>query len=112
MNIVNPIKGGKIPLDYSMLNTGHPGITSKTIGTLQVVSFLVFLPENVSWVHFAHLYAPYDVTAMTMTHLVVGHTLRYTVSKFEANWTNGVEDTATFVSYPSPVFPILTIIST
>ena len=41
--------------------------TWKTIGTLQVVSFLVFLPENVSWVCFMHPYAPCDIiTAKTM----------------------------------------------
>ena len=44
-----------------MQDTGHPG---KTIGTLQVVSFLVFLPENASWIHFVHPYAPCDVITM------------------------------------------------
>ena len=33
--------------------------------------------------------------------LVVGHTLRYTVSKFGGNWTNGSQDTAIFVPPPS-----------
>ena len=50
MNIVSPIKGGKIPLGYSMLDTGHPGkhsgntpgdIQENTQETLQVVSFFV-----------------------------------------------------------------------
>ena len=57
------MKGGKIPLDYSMLDTGHPG---KHLGTLQVVSFLAFLPENVPGVCFVHLYAPCDIIAMKM----------------------------------------------
>ena len=43
-----------------MQDTGHPG---NTIETLQVVSFLVFLPENVSWVSFAHPYTPHDIIA-------------------------------------------------
>ena len=58
MNIVSPIKGGKIPLGYSILDTGHPG---KHSGTLQVVSFHgfnAFLPENASVVHFVHLCSP------------------------------------------------------
>ena len=33
-------------------------------------------------------------------HLVVGHTLMYTLSKFEVKWTDGSWDTAIFVSYP------------
>ena len=41
---------------------------------------------------------------MKMMHLMVGHTLMYTVSKFEVNQTDGSRDTAIFVSYPSPVF--------
>ena len=35
-------------------------------------------------------------------HLVVGHTLRYTVSKFGVNGTNGSRDTAIFVPPPQP----------
>ena len=33
---------------------------------LQVVSFLVFLPENASGMHFAHLYMPHDVITVKM----------------------------------------------
>ena len=35
----------------------------KHLGTLQVVSFLAFLPENVSGINFVHLYAPCDIIA-------------------------------------------------
>ena len=63
MNLVSPIKGGKIPLDYSMLDIGHPG---KHLGTLQVVSIIAFLPENASWICFMHLYAPCDIIATKM----------------------------------------------
>ena len=45
-------------------------------------------------------------------HLVVGHTLMYTLPKFEVNRTNGFWDTSIFVSYPSPWISIVTIIST
>ena len=88
---------------------GHP---EKTIGTLQVVSFLVFLPENISWVHFMHLYAPCDVIIIKTTPPMVEHNPSYIVSNSKANWMDGSRDTAIFVSYPSPAFPNLTIIST
>ena len=46
-----------------MQDTGHPG---NTIETLQVVSFLPFLPENPSGICFVHLYAPCDMTTVKM----------------------------------------------
>ena len=60
-------KGEKIPLDYSMLDTGHPG---KHLGTLQVVSIFAFLPKNIPGVHFMHLYAPHDIIAMKVMLLI------------------------------------------
>ena len=46
-------------------------------------------------------------------HLVVGHTLKYIVSKNEVNWTDSSRDIDIFVSYPLlKISPILTIIST
>ena len=46
-------------------------------------------------------------------YLVVGHTLKYIVSKNEVNWTDGSRDIDIFVSYPLlKISPILTIIST
>ena len=60
-----------------MQDTGHPGITPGCI-------FPCFLPENPSGVHFMYLYAPHDIFATKMMH-----TLRYTVSKIEANQTDG-----------------------
>ena len=45
--------------------------------------------------------------AQKWCYLVVGHTLIYTVFKFELNWTDGFWDTAIFVS--SPYFSDLTI---
>ena len=50
--------------------------------------------------NFVHLYAPHYVIAQIWRHLVVGHTLRYTVSKFGVNRTNGSQDTAIFVPHP------------
>ena len=64
MNIVSPIKGGKIPLDYSMLDTGHPGITSEHNRNTPGCIFPCFLLENPSWVHFLHPYAPHDIIAI------------------------------------------------
>ena len=37
---------------------------------------------------------------------MVGHTFRYTVSKFGVNWTNGSRDTAIFVPPPSCSYSI------
>ena len=58
---------------------------------------------------FVHPYAPHDVIVWKQCHLVVGHTLTNTLSKFEANQTDSSWDIDIFVSSP-PVFPILTII--
>ena len=60
MNIVSPIKGGKIPLGYSMLDTGHPG---KHSGITPGCIFPCFLPEK----HpnaFSHPCMPHDIIAM------------------------------------------------
>ena len=86
MNFVSPIKGGKIPLGYSMLDTGHPG---KHSGITPGCIFPCFLPEDVPPCVLCTCVHPCDVTAMKMTHPVVGHSLRYTVFKFEADQTNG-----------------------
>ena len=54
------------------------------IYTLQVESFLVcgvFEVRKTSGMHFAHLCGPHDVIG----HLVIGHTLTYTLYKFEVN---------------------------
>ena len=51
------------------------------------------------------LCAPCDIIGIQWCHLVVGHTLIYILSKFEANQTNSSQDTAIFVSYP----PVLLI---
>ena len=56
-----------------------------------------------------HPYAPYDVLLQKQCHLVIGHTLTYTLSKFEVNWTDSSWDISIFVSYPL-FFPNLTII--
>ena len=53
-----------------LCRTGQPRETLQdTIRTLQVVSFLgflPFLPKNASGMHFAHLYAPCDITTTKM----------------------------------------------
>ena len=61
-----------------MQDTGHPGITPGCI-------FPCFLPENVPLMHFVTLMHPMMSSLQKRCHLVVGHTLRYTVSKNEAN---------------------------
>ena len=52
--------------------------------------------------HFVHLCAPCDVIGAKMMHLVVGHILGYTASKFDVNQTNSSWDGAIFVP-PPPV---------
>ena len=69
----------------AMQDTGHPG---KTIGTLQVVSLLVFLPENHPNAFCAPVCTPMTSLPQKQCHLVVGHTLMHTLSKFEANGTD------------------------
>ena len=90
--------------------TGNPG---NTIGTLQVVSFLVigvFKPEKHPGCNLHTCTYPVMLLLWKWCHLVVGHTLTYTLSKFEVNWTEGSWDISPFVSYPLPGFPNLTII--
>ena len=82
-----------------MLDTGHPG---KHSGITPGCIFPCFLPENVPPICFAHSCAPCDV----ITTKMVGHTLKYIVSKHEVNWTNGSRDIDTFVSPLSLNFPI------
>ena len=57
----------KIPLDYSYVGLDIQEKHFRThLGTLQVVSFLAFLPflpENASGRHFMHLYTPHDIIA-------------------------------------------------
>ena len=60
MNIVSLIKGGKIPLGYSMLDTGHPG---KHSGITPGCIFPCFLPENIPQC-ILHTHAhPHDIAA-------------------------------------------------
>ena len=57
----------KIPLDYSYAGWDIQEKHFRThLGTLQVVSFLAFLPENASGMHFVLLYAPHDVIAVAI----------------------------------------------
>ena len=58
----------KIPLDYSYAGLDIQEKHFRThLGTLQVVSFLAFLPENASGMHSTHLYAPCDIIDMKTT---------------------------------------------
>ena len=79
----------KILLDYSYAGLDIQEKYFKTIGTLQVVSFLVFLPENESGICFMHLLHPVMSLLQTQCHLVVGHTPSYIASNFEANPIDG-----------------------
>ena len=45
-------------------------------------------------------HAPDDIIGTKTTNLVVGHTLLYTVSKFEVNWTNCSRVIDNFVHHP------------
>ena len=80
--------------------------------TLQVVSFLVFCQKTHSgYVSCTHLH-PVTSLPWKQCHLVVGHTLRYIMFNFGANWTDS-SWVDFFVPYPSPwISSILTIIST
>ena len=69
-----------------MQDTGHPG---KHLGTLQIVSIFAFLPQNVPPIVSCTCVHPYDVIAANMMPLMVGHTLKYIVSKSEVNQTDG-----------------------
>ena len=112
------MKGG-MNCEYELdihLNRPTKGITQETLRntlwdysyTLQVVSFLVFWPEKHLWcISCTHAH-PVTSSGWKWHQLVVGHTITYTLSKFEVNQTNGSWDISTFVS--SPVFPNLTII--
>ena len=53
-----------------------------------------------------HLCIFHDITITCQQ--VVGHTLTYTLSTFEANWINGSWDISTFVSSPCffPIWPL------
>ena len=91
-----------------MLDIGHPGTPQET---LQVVSFLVFLPEKHLGCILCTCTRPMTSSPQKWCHIVVGHIPSYIVSNSEANRTDGSWDTAIFVSYPSPwIFPNLTII--
>ena len=59
---------------------------------------MLFQARKTPTMCFAHPYALHDIIAAKMMHLVVGHTLRYTVSNFGVNRTYGSQDTAIFVS--------------
>ena len=93
---------GENTTGLQLCRTGHPRNTQET---LQVVSFLVFLPENHPWcVLHTHVH-PHDIIAWKQCHLVVGHTLMYTLCKFEVNQTDGSWDIDIFVS--SPLFLLI-----
>ena len=81
LNIVSPIKGGKIPLDYSHSSyAGH--WTSRNHSRLYLSLLWVFSkPENhPGCVSHSHVH-PMTSLMQKWCHLVVGHTLKYTVSK-------------------------------
>ena len=104
----------KIPLDYSYAGLDIQEKHFKTLrNTLQVVSFLVLLPENASQICFVHLYPPHDIITMKMTPPSGRAHPQLHCVKFwsKSDWW--------FPRYshfcilpPLPVFPILTIIST
>ena len=69
--------------------------SSSTHSRLYLSLFLVFLVRKTSEIHpwnsnaiLAPLHAPCNIISIKTMHLVVGHTLNYTVSKFGVNWTN------------------------
>ena len=84
-----------------------------TIGTLQVVSFLVFSALKASWICFAHPYAPHDITAMkTMPPCGRAHPQLHGV-KFWSKLDQQLPRYSHFCIIPLSlsIFPNLTIIS-
>ena len=91
--------------------TGHPG---NTPGNIQDTSehilgvhlhtpgciFPFFWPEKHPWCILCTCAHPMTSLAQKWCHLVVGHTLTYTLSKFEVNQTDSSRDVSTFVSSP------------
>ena len=100
MNIASPIKREKIPLNYSMLDTGHPGITSEHNRNTPGYIFLCYgyfsRPENHPGYVLCTCMHPMTSSLQKKHDLVVGHTPSYIVSNSEANQTNSSQDTATF----------------
>ena len=89
----------KIPLDYSYAELDIQEKQFKTLrNTLQVVSFLVFLPEKHPWCVLHTCTHPMMSSLQTQCHLVVGHTLMHTLSKVEVNRTDHSWDIDIFVS--------------
>ena len=76
-----------------MQDTGHPGITPGCI-------YLCFSARKCTPDVFLHSHA-HPVTSLPQ-NLVIGHTLKYIVSKNEVNRTDGSRDIDVFVSYLSP----------
>ena len=98
MNFVSPIKGGKIPLGYSMLDTGHPG---KHSGVTPGCIFPCFLPENIPPMHFVPPLPPVMSLLQKWCHLVVGHppgTLCQILKQIRLT----VPKTQPFLYHPSP----------
>ena len=99
---------GETEIEQWTINGVHLGTFWGTLGTLQVIYFLVFCvlgarnrPENAPlelWCHFWCTYAhPVMSQAWKQHYLVVGQTLRYTVSNFEVNPTDGSRVIGNFV---------------
>ena len=91
-------KGGKIPLGYSMLDTGHPGKHSGITPGCIFLCFGYFLSQKTTPGAFCTPICPMTSLPWKQCHLVVGHTLKYIVSKNEVNRTDGSRDIDIFVS--------------
>ena len=110
----SPNKGGKIPLDYSHYSYAGHWTSRKTLRNTPGCIYLCFSTRKCTPDMFCTpVHTPMMSLPQKWCHLVVGHTLRYIVSKNEVNWTDGSRDIDIFVSYPLlKISPILTIIST
>ena len=74
---------------------------------------MLFQARETPLMGFMPLYALMTLSPQKQCYLLIGHTLRYIVSKNEVNRTDSSWDIYIFVSYPSPwISPNLTIIST
>ena len=67
MEFLFSVNNSESALSQRMENTGLQLCRTLDIQeSHQVVSFLLFLPENTSWIHFAHPTAPHIITAVEM----------------------------------------------
>ena len=99
--LFHPIKGGKIPLGYSYAGLDIQETLEGHSRLYLSMVLMLFQARKTPPICFVHLYAPHYVIATKTTHLVVGYTLRDTVSNSEVNRTDGPK-IQQLLYHPSP----------